>query len=60
MCSAIQAYHEIGFDGPIRPDHVPQLVGEEQGELGYTILGRLHAYGYVRGLIQALEIGDRR
>ncbi len=36
MVEAMRAYHEIGFDGPIRPDHVPQLVGEENGEPGYT------------------------
>ena len=55
MVAAIQAYHAVGFDGPIRPDHVPQLVGEEDGEPGYTMLGRLFTYGYMRGLIQAAE-----
>jgi mannonate dehydratase len=53
MAAAMRAYREIGFDGPIRPDHVPQFVGEEAGEPGYTMLGRLFAYGYIRGLIQA-------
>jgi mannonate dehydratase len=53
MAAAMRAYREIGFDGPIRPDHVPQLVGEKAGEPGYTMLGRLFAYGYIRGLIQA-------
>jgi mannonate dehydratase len=38
----------------MRPDHVPQLIGEE-GTPGYTMLGRLYAYGYIRGLIQATE-----
>jgi len=28
----MQAYKDIGFEGPIRPDHVPQLVGEDHGE----------------------------
>jgi len=54
MVAAMRAYREIGFDGPIRPDHVPQFVGEE-GEPGYTMLGRLFAYGYIRGLMQATE-----
>lgn len=53
MYAAIKAYQQIGFTGPIRPDHVPQLVGEEAGEPGYTMLGRLHAFGYLQGLIEA-------
>lgn len=54
MVEAMRAYREVGFDGPIRPDHVPQLVGEE-GTPGYTMLGRLYAYGYIRALVQATE-----
>jgi mannonate dehydratase len=53
MAAAMRAYREIGFDGPMRPDHVPQLVGEDDGEPGYTMLGRLFAYGYIRGLMHA-------
>ena len=53
MAAAMRAYREIGFEGPIRPDHVPQLLGEEDGEPGYTMLGRLFAYGYLRGLMQS-------
>ncbi len=52
MVAAVKAYREVGFTGPIRPDHVPQLVGEDDGEPGYTMLGRLFAYGYIRALIQ--------
>ena len=55
MVAAMRAYREIGFDGPIRPDHVPQLAGEDDGEPGYTIKGRLFAFGYLRGLMQATE-----
>ena len=55
MVEAMKAYHDIGFQGPIRPDHVPQLTGEEQGEPGYTMLGRLFAIGYIHGLIQAVQ-----
>jgi mannonate dehydratase len=55
MVTAIRTYREVGFDGPIRPDHVPQLIGEEDGEPGYTMLGRLFAYGYMRGLMQAAD-----
>ena len=54
MVAAMEAYRDIGFEGPLRPDHVPQLSGEEDGEPGYTILGRLYAFGYIRGLLQAV------
>lgn len=56
MVEAMRAYREMGFTGPMRPDHVPQMDGE-QGTPGYTMLGRLYAYGYIRGLIQATESG---
>ncbi|WP_231612155.1 mannonate dehydratase [Novipirellula galeiformis] len=56
MVAAMKAYRDIGFSGPIRPDHVPQLAGEEQGQPGYTMLGRYFAYGYIRALIQATEL----
>jgi len=55
MVAAMKAYREIEFEGAIRPDHVPQLEGEDEGDPGYTMLGRLFAYGYMRGLMQAVE-----
>ncbi|MDA1162395.1 MAG: mannonate dehydratase [Planctomycetota bacterium] len=58
MAAAVRAYREVGFNGPIRPDHVPQLVGEDDGEPGYTMLGRLYAYGYMKGLFQATQQVD--
>ena len=54
MAEAMRAYRDIGFDGPIRPDHVPQLEGDE-GDPGYTTPGRLFAWGYLRGLMHATE-----
>lgn len=54
MAAAMRAYREVGFEGPMRPDHVPQLAGEEDGPPGYTMLGRLFAFGYMRGLMDAL------
>jgi mannonate dehydratase len=56
MVAAMRAYRAIGFDGPMRPDHVPQLFGEDEGEPGYTMKGRLFAFGYMRGLMQATEL----
>lgn len=54
MPAAIRAYRAAGFTGPIRPDHVPQFAGEV-GEPGYTMQGRLFAFGYIRALLQATE-----
>lgn len=48
--AAMDAWHEVGFDGPIRPDHVPTLEGESNDDPGYAWLGRLHAVGYLQGL----------
>lgn len=59
MAEAMRAYRDTGFTGPMRPDHVPQLYGEDDGDPGYTMLGRLFAYGYMRGLMHAVE-GEAR
>jgi len=53
MAACMRAYHEIGFTGPMRPDHVPTLVGEENTTPGYASNGRLFAVGYIRGLREA-------
>ncbi len=54
MAAAMRTYKQIGFDGVMRPDHVPRLEGETGGEDGYTMLGRLYAVGYMRGLLHSL------
>jgi mannonate dehydratase len=55
MAAIMRAYHDIGFTGPMRPDHVPKLDGEDGLADGYTMLGRLFAVGYMRGLMHAVE-----
>ena len=55
MAEAIRTLKQVGFAGAIRPDHVPQLEGEDDGDPGYTILGRLFAFGYIRGLLHGTE-----
>ena len=55
MLAAMRAYREVGFDGPIRPDHVPRMVDDEDREgamSGYTDTGRLFAIGYMKGLLE--------
>ena len=57
MVEAMKAYREIGFAGVIRPDHVPQLEGESGTANGYSMLGRLYAVGYMRGIAETLGVG---
>jgi len=57
MLAAMKAYLDGGFDGPIRPDHVPALEGDDNSRPGYSLMGRLYAVGYMRGLIEAVEKG---
>ncbi|MDS0300803.1 mannonate dehydratase [Halogeometricum sp. S1BR25-6] len=63
MPAAMDAYREVGFDGPIRPDHVPKMLGEEDREgaaSGYTDMGRLFAVGYMKGLTERAERSETR
>ena len=56
MFAAMRAYGDLGFQGVMRPDHVPGLVGDDtdpETETGYTMQGRLFAVGYMRGLLEA-------
>lgn len=53
MYACMRAYAEAGFNGPLRPDHVPALEGETNDSFGYTNLGRLFAIGYISGLREA-------
>ena len=55
MVATMQAYHDVDFDGPMRPDHTPTLVGEPNNNPGYERMGRLFAVGYIKGLIDALQ-----
>jgi mannonate dehydratase len=52
----LRAYHESGFDGPIRPDHAPTMEGESNDIPGYAILGKLFAIGYFKGIMDSLNI----
>ncbi len=56
MYEAMKAYYDIGFEGPMRPDHVPTMATEvEAGQSGgYTALGNLFAIGYMRGLAESI------
>ena len=55
MRTCIEAYRDIGLEGPARPDHVPTMASEANTNPGYMALGRLYAVGYMKGLLKATE-----
>lgn len=59
MARMLRVYHELGFAGPIRIDHVPALEGERDLPHGYAYLGRLFAIGYLKGLLRGAGIPYR-
>jgi mannonate dehydratase len=52
--ACLEAYKEIGFEGVLRPDHVPTVEGDSNLQPGYSPYGRLYAVGYIRGLCDAV------
>ena len=54
MLACMQAYKDIGFEGVLRPDHVPTVEGDSNKDAGYSSFGRLYALGYIRGLREAV------
>jgi mannonate dehydratase len=56
MTEMLKLYYEVGFRGPIRPDHAPTLAGEDNRSPGYAMQGKVFAIGYIKGIAQALNI----
>jgi len=54
MLACMQVYKEIGFEGVLRPDHVPTLEGDSNDNPCYSNVGRLLAIGYILGLREAV------
>lgn len=54
MYEIIKAFHEIGFDGPVRPDHGRAIWGEVAMP-GYGLYDRALGAEYLLGLIEAVE-----
>ena len=54
MLACLEAYRDIGFDGVLRPDHVPTMEGDSNEHAGYSSLGRLFAIGYIKGLRESI------
>ncbi|MDP3062987.1 MAG: mannonate dehydratase [Chloroflexota bacterium] len=55
MFAAMKAYDDAGFDGPMRPDHVPEMEGDPTDRPGYTVTGRIFAIGYMKGIMDAVD-----
>ncbi|TDG00711.1 mannonate dehydratase [Paenibacillus piri] len=55
MFAAMKTYVEVGFNGPLRPDHVPTMEGEGNDKPGYETVGRLFAVGYIKGLLEGAQ-----
>ena len=56
MAKLLRIYTRLGIDVPIRVDHVPTLKGEDTEVAGYAAQGRLYALGYLRGLLEMLNM----
>ena len=54
MAECMVAYRDIGFDGVLRPDHVPTMEGDDNDRPGYSSIGRLFAIGYIKGLRESV------
>ena len=56
MAKMLEIYSKNGFHGPIRPDHAPTLEGESNAAPGYAMSGKLFAFGYMIGVMKALNL----
>lgn len=54
MLECMKAYKDIGFEGVLRPDHVPTMEGDSNDNPSYSSVGRLFAIGYIKGLREAV------
>ncbi|TCK98908.1 D-mannonate dehydratase UxuA, partial [Natranaerovirga hydrolytica] len=54
MVEILKAYKEVGFEGPMRPDHGRMIWGET-GKPGYGLYDRALGATYLIGVWEALE-----
>ena len=59
MYEIMKAYHDVGFDGPVRPDHGRMIWGE-QGRPGYGLYDRALGAVYLNGLWEAIEKNEAK
>ena len=56
MPALLRLYREAGFEGVVRSDHVPTMYGENNDYPGYGMSGNLFGIGYIKGIMDALEM----
>ncbi len=59
MYEIMKAYHDVGFDGPVRPDHGRMIWGE-QGRPGLGLYDRALGAVYLNGLWEAIEKNEAK
>lgn len=59
MYAIMKALYDIGFDGPIRPDHGRMIWGEKAMP-GYGLYDRALGAAYLNGLWEAIEKGSTK
>jgi mannonate dehydratase len=50
MPRALRVYRDVGYDGMVMPDHVPQIVGDPGGHKAFAF-----CFGYIQALLQTLR-----
>ncbi len=50
MLKAMRVYKEVGYDGMMMPDHVPQIQGDPRGWQAFA-----YTFGYIKALIRAVD-----
>jgi mannonate dehydratase len=50
MLRTLRVYKEVGYDGMIMPDHVPQIEGDKDRAVAFAF-----AFGYIQALIQTVN-----
>ena len=59
MYEIVKALYDIGFEGPVRPDHGRMIWGEKAMP-GYGLYDRALGAAYLNGLIEAIEKSQER
>jgi mannonate dehydratase len=58
LVAVMQAYHDIGFTGPMRPDH-GRMIWDETGTPGYGLYDRALGAMYLKGVWHGLRCRER-
>lgn len=57
MVKMLEVYSKAGFNGPIRPDHAPTIeIDRNDSRSGYTMGGKVFAFGYMKGIMDASKL----